>query len=142
MYRCSSGVVKIWFSEMENDDNEDNPGVSSAPEGGTTTEEKTDETTTEENAARREIISNCGNIDVGLEYNLINKRITVTILECSDLPNQDRGVPPIIQVKLGSFDRGFRQKVPMCKFVSKLFILGSNRNVPVETKIQNKSTTC
>ena len=84
---------------MDNDDNEDNPGVSSAPEGGTTTEEKTDETTTEENAARREIISNCGNIDVGLEYNLINKRITVTILECSDLPNQDRGVPPIIQVK-------------------------------------------
>ena len=99
-YRSSGGVVKIWFSEMENDDNEDNPGVSSAPEGGTTTEEKTDETTTEENAARREIISNCGNIDVGLEYNLINKRITVTILECSDLPNQDRGVPPIIQVKL------------------------------------------
>ena len=85
---------------MDNDDNEDNPGASSAPEGGTTTEEKTDETTTEENAARREIISNCGNIDVGLEYNLINKRITVTILECSDLPNQDRGVPPIIQVNL------------------------------------------
>ena len=129
---------------MENDDNEDNPGVSSAPEGGTTTEEKTDETTTEENAARREIISNCGNIDVGLEYNLINKRITVTILECSDLPNQDRGVPPIIQVKIGIFLPGVKTKstnVPG-KFVSKLFILGSNRNVPVETKIQNKSTTC
>ena len=97
MYQSSSSVVKIGFSEMEGDDNEDNPGVSSAPEGGTTTEEKTDETTTE--SQRREIISNCGNIDVGLEYNLINKRITVTILECSDLPNQDRGVPPIIQVK-------------------------------------------
>ena len=90
---------------MDNDDNEDNPGASSAPEGGTTTEEKTDETTTEENAARREIISNCGNIDVGLEYNLINKRITVTILECSDLPNQDRGVPPIIQVKPISYTK-------------------------------------
>ena len=102
---------------MENDDNEDNPGASSAPEGGTTTEEKTDETTTEENAARREIISNCGNIDVGLEYNLINKRITVTILECSDLPNQDRGVPPIIQVKTadpGCFYWGLRQKIPKC----------------------------
>ena len=129
---------------MENDDNEDNPGVSSAPEGGTTTEEKTDETTTEENAARREIISNCGNIDVGLEYNLINKRITVTILECSDLPNQDRGVPPIIQVKPGCFKPRVQFKYTSVpgKFVFKLFIVGSNRNVPVETKIQNKSTTC
>ena len=130
---------------MENDDNEDNPGASSAPEGGTTTEEKTDETTTEENAARREIISNCGNIDVGLEYNLINKRITVTILECSDLPNQDRGVPPIIQVKPGCFILRVQfecQWYTSGKFVSKLFIVGSNRNVPVETKIQNKSTTC
>ena len=84
---------------MDNEDNEDNPGASnSVPEAGTTTEEKDETTTTEENAARRELISNCGNIDVGLEYNLVNKRITVTILECSDLPNQDRGVPPIIQV--------------------------------------------
>ena len=47
---------------------------------------------------KREIISNCGSIDIGLEYNPMNRRITVTILECNDLPNQDRGVAPIIQV--------------------------------------------
>ena len=48
---------------------------------------------------KREIISNCGSIDIGLEYNPMNRRITVTILECNDLPNQDRGVAPIIQVQ-------------------------------------------
>lgn len=47
---------------------------------------------------KREIISNCGSIDIGLEFNPSNRRITVTILECNDLPNQDRGVAPIIQV--------------------------------------------
>ena len=47
---------------------------------------------------KREIISNCGSIDIGLEYNPANRRITVTILECNELPNQDRGVAPIIQV--------------------------------------------
>ena len=59
------------------------------------------EATTEEpkkESKKREIISNCGSIDIGLEYNSTNKRITVTVLECNDLPNQDRGVPPIIQV--------------------------------------------
>ena len=61
-----------------------------------TTVEKSDEVKKE--IKKREIISNCGSIDVGLEYTVANRRITVTILECNDLPNQDRGVAPIIQV--------------------------------------------
>jgi len=62
---------------------------------------------------KREIISNCGSIDIGLEYNPANRRITVTILECNELPNQDRGVAPIIQVRIEMYPskRKYKTKV-------------------------------
>ncbi|CAG5100151.1 Oidioi.mRNA.OKI2018_I69.XSR.g16867.t1.cds [Oikopleura dioica] len=42
-----------------------------------------------------------------------SRRITVTILECNDLPNQDRGVAPIIQVRIEMFPskRKYKTKV-------------------------------
>ena len=74
------------------------------------------------------LISHCGSIDIGLEYNPSNRRITVTILECNDLPNQDRGVAPIIQVKI-RFSAGT------------YFFAGQNRDVPEQKKVQDESAT-
>lgn len=81
-------------------ENEDAEQATVPTETETSAEAKEDGKDEEKNKST--LISNCGNIDVGLEYALTNKRITVTILECTDLPNQDRGVPPIIQVCLSS----------------------------------------
>ncbi|CBY08530.1 unnamed protein product [Oikopleura dioica] len=56
------------------------------------------------------LISHCGSIDIGLEYNPSIRRLTVTILECNDLPNQDRGVAPIIQVRIEIFPKKRKYK--------------------------------
>ena len=76
------------------------------------------------------LISHCGSIDIGLEYNPSNRRITVTILECNDLPNQDRGVAPIIQVMI---------IFSASEFI--YFFLGQNRDVSKQKKVQDESTT-
>ena len=101
-----------------------------APTETETSAEAKDDLKEGEEKAKSALISNCGNIDVGLEYTLTNKRITVTILECTDLPNQDRGVPPIIQVS----DRSKRHSTKSN--------LGTDRNVSVKTQVQNKSPAC
>ena len=82
--------------KSENEDAEQ----ATVPTEETETSAEAKEDGKDEEKNKSTLISNCGNIDVGLEYALTNKRITVTILECTDLPNQDRGVPPIIQVCL------------------------------------------
>ena len=83
-----------YLNESENVDAEE----ATAPTETEISAEAKDEIKDDAEKNKSTLISNCGNIDVGLEYTLTNKRITVTILECTDLPNQDRGVPPIIQV--------------------------------------------
>ena len=94
-------------------ENEDAEQATVPTETETSAEAKEDGKDEEKNKST--LISNCGNIDVGLEYALTNKRITVTILECTDLPNQDRGVPPIIQVSKIFLrkNNGFKVRIEM-----------------------------